>query len=186
MMEVSVDSIRGWTTWHGQQAFKAWVLVVVWLEYVEFNQSLDNVTWPAGLQSLSFKGDFNQRLDNVTWPAGLQSLTFGREFNHSLENVTWPAGLQSIGFGEHFNQSLDNVTWPAGLQSLTFVKNLQSLQHSDVLPGSLGHLAIGGMSLKCWNAAAIVSLFAFRQKAVERKVAERNLAIFPHMSFSWD
>ena len=119
-------SIRAWTTWHGQQAFKVWLLVMV------FNQSLDNVTWPAGLQSLTFgqarfqsepgqcdmasrpsmfdfwRIDFNQNLDNVSWT------------NQSLDNMTWPAGLQSLTFGDNFNQSLDNVTWPAGLQSLTF------------------------------------------------------------------
>ena len=63
--------------------------------------------------------------------------------------MTWPAGLQSMTFEGNFDQRLDNVTWPAGLQSLTFVENLQGLQDSDVLPGSLGHLEIGGMSLKC-------------------------------------
>ena len=86
----------------------------------EFNQSLGNVTWPAGLQSLTFGAAFNQNLDNVTWPAGLQSLTFGLGFDQSLDNVTWPEGLQSLTFGWEFNQSLDNVTWPEGLQSLTF------------------------------------------------------------------
>ena len=79
-----------------------------------------NVTWPAGLQSLTFGWHFNQRLDNVTWPAGLQSLLFGWEFNQRLDNVTWPAGLQSLTFGRGFDQSLGNLTWPAGLQSLTF------------------------------------------------------------------
>ena len=43
--------------------------------HVSFNQSLDNVTWLAGLQSLTGKHFFNQRLDNVIWPAGLQNLT---------------------------------------------------------------------------------------------------------------
>ena len=42
----------------------------------------------------------------MTWPAGLQSLTFGQSFNQSLDNVTWPAGLQSLTFGHGFNQSL--------------------------------------------------------------------------------
>ena len=41
-----------------------------------FDQSLDNVTWPAGLQSMAFGKFFNQNLDNVTWPAGLQRLLF--------------------------------------------------------------------------------------------------------------
>ena len=44
---------EAWIMWHGQQACKVWLL----------------------------DGRFNQNLDNVTWPAGLQSLTFGYEFN---------------------------------------------------------------------------------------------------------
>ena len=42
-----------------------------------FNQSLNKVTWPACLQSLTLPGNFNQNLDKVTWPAGLQSLVWG-------------------------------------------------------------------------------------------------------------
>ena len=39
-----------------------------------------------------------QNLDNVTWPAGLQSMAFGKFFNQNLDNVTWPAGLQRLLF----------------------------------------------------------------------------------------
>ena len=62
--------------------------------------------------------------------------------------MRWPAGLQSLALGKKFDQILDNVTWPEGLQSLTFVAKIQSLQDVDVLPGALGHLAIGELSLK--------------------------------------
>ena len=41
------------------------------------------------------------------------------------------------------------MTWPAGLQSLTFSYDVQSLHDLDVLPGALGHLAIGKLSLTC-------------------------------------
>ena len=34
------------------------------------------MTWPAGLQSMAFGKFFNQNLDNVTCPAGLQRLLF--------------------------------------------------------------------------------------------------------------
>ena len=78
------------------------------------------MTWPAGLQSLTFGFSFNRSLDSVTWPAGLQSLTFGGNFNENLDNVKWPSGLQSLTFEGLFNQSLDKVTLPAGLQSVTF------------------------------------------------------------------
>ena len=36
--------------------------------------------WPADLQTLTFGDGFDQSLENVTWPERLQSLTF-----HSLD-----------------------------------------------------------------------------------------------------
>ena len=38
-------------------------------------------TLPKSLRTLTFGDHINQRLDNVTWPAGLESLTFGHDFN---------------------------------------------------------------------------------------------------------
>ena len=58
----------------------------------DFDQNLDNVTWSADLETLTLsRYSFNQRLDNVTGPEGLQSLTFGANFNQSLDNVTYMA-----------------------------------------------------------------------------------------------
>ena len=54
-------------------------------------------------------------LDNVTLPAGLQSLTFGQSFNQSMENVMLPAGLQVLDFGHYFDHSLESVTLPSGV-----------------------------------------------------------------------
>ena len=42
---------------------------------------------------------FNQSLERVTLPSSLQSLSFGAEFNQSLERVTLPSSLQSLSFG---------------------------------------------------------------------------------------
>ena len=57
----------------------------------------------------------------MTWPAGLQSLTFGQNFDQSLDDVTWPAGLESLAF-EAFAAEKLNVVWPEGLQSLSFLR----------------------------------------------------------------
>ena len=62
----------------------------------------------------------------MTFPSGLQSLTFGAAFDQNLEDVTFPSGLQSLTFGAAFNQNLEGVTFPSGLQSLTFGVNLYS------------------------------------------------------------
>ena len=113
----------------------------------------------------------------MTWPAGLQRLSFGASFNQSLDNVTWPADLQKMSFGYFFNQSLKNVTWPGGLQSLT-LKNVPNFQDLDVLAGALGHLAIGEMSLTCSTKTAS------NKKVAGRKAAEREFNHFPQMPFS--
>ena len=146
------------------------------------------MAWPAGLQSVAFGANFDQSLENVTWPVSLQNLffriffqslieiiskkklkaywschifqalqtlTFRSHFNHSLDNVTWPAGLQNVFFGSRFDQGLDNVTWPAGLQSLTFGDRFnQSLDHVE-LPAGLQSLTFEILSiLQDWDVLA--------------------------------
>ena len=56
------------------------------------------MSWPASLRNLTFDDDFNQSLDNVSFPVGLglQSLCFGGDFDQSLDNMSWPAGLQTL------------------------------------------------------------------------------------------
>ena len=74
------------------------------------------------LQSLTFgkasdfSTQFDQSMDNVALPSGVQSLTFGYGFNQSMDNVTLPSGLQSLTFGNGFNQSMDKVILPSGVQ----------------------------------------------------------------------
>ena len=94
-----------------------------------FNQSLEEVSWPPGLQILTFGGEFN-RPERLTWPSKLQSLTFGFRFNQSLLQVTLPDTLQSLTFGCAFDQSLDGVILPKGLRRLTFGDRFnQALEH---------------------------------------------------------
>ena len=82
--------------YHGQQALQCLTFGL------HFNQSLDNVTWPAGLQRLSFGQYFNQNLDNVKWPTGLQSLTFVGSIGRRLaeSNVVLPRVLCTLVLGE--------------------------------------------------------------------------------------
>ena len=106
-------------------------------------QTLDNLTIPSGLQSLTFGDKFNQSMDNTTLPSGLQSLTFGWDFNQSMDNMTLPSGLQSLTFGVGFNQSMDNTTLPSGLQSLTFGVRFNQNMNSTTLPSGLQSLTFG-------------------------------------------
>ena len=50
----------------------------------------------AGLESLTFDGAFNQNLDDVASPSGLQSLTLGDAFR-SLEGVDLPKRSAKLG-----------------------------------------------------------------------------------------
>ena len=98
----------------------------------------------------------------MTWPAGLQSLTFGEYFNQSLDNVTWPADLQSLTFVLISAEKL-NVVWPEGLRTLCFLNseipeedpaNSDSRVSSEVLlwagwPRALRKLVFDGLALMC-------------------------------------
>ena len=97
-----------------------------WLSEVTFNQSLDGVTLPSNLQSLTFGRTFNQSLDGVTLPSNLQSLTFG----YIVQPKPWWSDLAEqlakLDFRRYaFNQSLDRATLPSNLQSLTFGDHVQ-------------------------------------------------------------
>ncbi|CAK9059862.1 Putative F-box and FNIP repeat-containing protein L60 [Durusdinium trenchii] len=108
----------------------------------EFDQSLEGVTFPSSLQTLTFAYSFNESLKGVALPSSLLSLTFGSRFNQSLEGVTLPSSLQTLTFGDRFNKSLADVTLPSSLQSLTFgcvtfPSSLQTLSFSDSFNQSL-------------------------------------------------
>ena len=84
---------------------------------------LELVTWPVGLEGLSFGDDFNHPIAGVVWPASLQQLSFSKEFNQPIAGVVWPASLQQLSFGgalgSKFSQSIDGIEWPASLRSVT-------------------------------------------------------------------
>eukprot|EP00931_Biecheleriopsis_adriatica_P027866 TRINITY_DN16678_c0_g1_i3.p2 TRINITY_DN16678_c0_g1~~TRINITY_DN16678_c0_g1_i3.p2 ORF type:complete len:122 (-),score=23.93 TRINITY_DN16678_c0_g1_i3:76-441(-) len=103
---------------HGQSESASWPPEPHFFGYEfigdEFDQSMDKVSLPAGLQNLTFGRGFS--MDKVSLPAGLQSLTFGDEFDQCMDKVSLPAGLQNLTFGRGFNQSMDKVSLPAACQ----------------------------------------------------------------------
>jgi len=108
-----------------------------------FNQSLENVRFPAGLQSLTFGSDFNQSMEKVILPAGLQSLTFGASFNQNIDKVVFPDCLQHLTFGTDFDRDLDRVTFPTSLTSVTFGLHFNRRMDKVKLPPGLHHLIFG-------------------------------------------
>jgi len=116
-------------------------------------RSMEKVTLPSGLQSLTFGDKFQHRLtfgdkfyqsiEKVALPSGLQSLTFGYMFNHSMEKVALPPGLQSLTFGYEFNQSMEKVALPSGLQNLKFGYMFNQSMENVALPSGLQSLTFG-------------------------------------------
>jgi hypothetical protein len=102
----------------------------------EFNQFLEEVTWPSRLTHLTFDERFNQPVDRL--PASLTHLTFGIYFNQPVDRL--PASLTHLSFGWCFNQPVDCL--PASLTHLTFGYHFNQLV--DRLPVSLTHLTFGG------------------------------------------
>ena len=97
-----------------------------------FDQSLEDVTFPSSLKSIIFGAHFDQSLKHVRFASDIRSLTFGANFNQSLE-FSLPSRLESLvfgelfkqslktsTFGEAFDQSLKEIDWPSNLQTLAF------------------------------------------------------------------
>eukprot|EP00435_Cladocopium_sp_Y103_P028425 s2491_g7.t1 len=102
-----------------------------------FNQSLERVTLPSSLQSLSFGYSFNQNLERVTLPSSLQSLSFGYWFNlQSLERAPPPSALPPIELARGDICSIDGLkaTELNGLQCTLFREDTESGRWEVKLP----------------------------------------------------
>ena len=101
-----------------------------------FNQSIDAVAWPEGLERLSMPG-FNQPIQDVQWPPRLKTLEFScpgeSERGELLPHLPWerqewgfdqplgtflPMTLETLLLSENFDRSLRGVTWPTRLSVL--------------------------------------------------------------------
>jgi hypothetical protein len=101
----------------------------------DFNESLENVTWPSRLTHLTFGVYFNQSVNRL--PASLTHLTFGWAFAQPVNHL--PASLTYLKFGSYFNQPVNRL--PASLTHLTF--GWAFAQPVDHLPASLTYLKFG-------------------------------------------
>ena len=73
-----------------------------------FNQSMEKVSLPTGLQSIIF-GDI---LHSGQGPQHI----FGVQFDQCREQVSLPTGLHSLTVGHESNQSIGKVSLPNGVQ----------------------------------------------------------------------
>ena len=131
-----------------------------------FNQPIDDVVLPEGLEELEFRGMFdkllpaklpqtlktisfglkyNQPVHGVRWPSSLQQLTFGHCFDQSVDvEGALPASLKSIHFGQNFQKSLSRVQWPDDLEEISLSSSFGEPLREINLPQGLKRLAIAG------------------------------------------
>ncbi|CAM9257299.1 unnamed protein product [Ectocarpus sp. 12 AP-2014] len=103
------------------------------VDLILFDKAVEGVTWPVGLERLSFyalrsggqsyrvqdNGSFNRSLAGANFPSGLREIFLGAAFDQPIEDVVWPQGLERLSL-PGCNQPIDNVRWPPSLKSLEF------------------------------------------------------------------
>jgi hypothetical protein len=113
------------------------------------------VKFQLGLEHLAFGGDFNQSINNITFPVSLKRLIFGTSFNQNIDNVKFPSSLQELTFSNEFNQTIDNIKFLSSLRQLTLPYRYICLH---TFPLSLLVLIIGSTRYKRRNLNVVLNL----------------------------
>jgi hypothetical protein len=88
--------------------------------HVDFDASLDGVSWPPGLRRLRLGNAFNHPVSSLQLPDGLEELQFEWMFNQSVNQLKLAEGLRRLRFRGMFNQAVDGLRLPSSLQELHF------------------------------------------------------------------
>ena len=99
--------------WHGQQAFKVWLLDTFG---ESFNHSLDNVTWSAGLQGLTF-GYLWWEFQSQPWQRDMGSRPSKFGFWWEFESKTWQRDMASRPSKFGFWWEFESKTWQRDMAS---------------------------------------------------------------------
>ena len=67
-----------------------------------------NTLRAAAIVSIHFGAGFQKSLEGITLPSSLQTLTIGDDFNQSMAGVALPSSLQSLKFGAAYGRSLSH------------------------------------------------------------------------------
>ena len=112
--------------------------------------SVDNTSWPIGVNDIDLGNNSITSFDNVTWPSSLTGY-LGLYSNGltSFNPVTpLPNGITTIDLGDTFITSFDDVVWPSDLQYLYLYSTaITSFDPSTALPSGLLQLELGGNAL---------------------------------------
>ncbi|CAB1101086.1 unnamed protein product [Ectocarpus sp. CCAP 1310/34] len=121
-----------------------------------FDQPIQDVVWPQGLQRLSVPR-FNQPIDNVRWPPALNppwEIRLTEDPNTRLDELGsyWdrfncpfthlPASLETLWLGDKFDHSLEGINWPSGLVTLGLGCKFKRLKRGVSWPSNLRNLCL--------------------------------------------
>lgn len=131
------------------------------------NVELSTIRWPEGTTEIALSS-FNQCMDSVAWPAGLETLWLGEPrvayameygipdiFNKCIHGVSFPSGLREIFLGENFNRPIDGVDWPKGLERLSLPGFNQSIRYVKWPPGLKALEFVSPKNILLWTGGAV-------------------------------
>lgn len=101
------------------------------IRQVKLNVSVEQVSWPASLQEVTFGLSSYRPLSSVVWPSSVRSLNLEYSFSHLVDTVQLRDRLQNLTLGGQFNEPVETLTWPTSLST-----------PSPSGPGSTGRLRI--------------------------------------------
>lgn len=110
-----------------------------------YNQVLTKETLPKNLKYLVLGDSFNKKINPNDLPDTLISLTLGKYFNQYLEVGSLPKSLLYLKIGEKFNKDILEKVLPDGLITLEFDKFscFQKKIKKNILPNSIKKLVFG-------------------------------------------
>ena len=91
----------------------------------------------------------NRTLEKVSLPSSLQSLTFGRRFNQSLTGVILPSSLQSLTFGYHCD--------PARIELANQSSKLDVSHRFPIHSTTSSREWAGQMVFRAWHLASVLT-----------------------------
>ena len=116
--------------------------------------SVDNTSWPIGVDDIDLGNNGITSFDNVTWPSSLNGyLGLYDNAITSFNPVTpLPNTITNLDLSNTFITSVDNVVWPSDLQYLYLYDNaITNFDPSIALPSSLLNLYLTNNQIVIFN-----------------------------------
>jgi hypothetical protein len=116
--------------------------------------SVDNTSWPIGVDDIDLGNNSITSFDNVTWPSSLNGyLGLYDNTITSFNPVTpLPNTITQLDLGNTFITTVDDIVWPSGLLYLYLNDNqIVTFNPSIALPSSLLQLYLASNQIVTFN-----------------------------------